>query len=397
MRTKIRRKQTRSGVRWYLSVIDGAGREHYHGGYGTRKEATARAAELVTDARRGRYSPPGRVTVADYLDEWLDGRDAADISPGTRDLERLIVRVHIVPHVGNVPLQELGTADLRRLYATLRERGGKGGRPLRGKTVANVHGLLSKALGDATRQEPHPPITVNPVSSVDPPSRDDSSEQQAWTREEVRRFLAVATEDRLGAIWRLALATGLRRGELLGMWWSDVDGEAVAIRRQILVRVEASPTERRIYVRPTTKTRRVRRVRFDDATAVALAKWKVTQDRDRLRFGPAWKTDGDVGVEGPWVVTEPDGQVIRPATLHQRWRAVARRAAVPEIPLHGARHSYATLALGAGVRLDVVSRQLGHSSIATTADIYTHDDEEAAQEAAAKVASVILPEGRRKA
>jgi integrase len=161
--------------------------------------------------------------------------------------------------------------------------------------------------------------------------------------------------------------------------------------RQVLARSQTVTDSPRVYVRVTTKTRRIRRARVDDATAIALARWKKAQAEEHLAFGPAWKTDGGVSVPAAWVVTEPNGAVIHPETLRRRWRVVARRAGVPEIPLHGARHSYAMLALGAGVRLDVVSRQLGHSSIATTANIYTHEDDEAAAQAAEMVAAVILP------
>jgi hypothetical protein len=127
--------------------------EHSHGGYPTKREASAKAAELLTDANRGRYVPPGRFTVADYrLDEWLPSRQSADISAGTRDVERLIVEAWVLPHLGGIPLQRLRARDLDRLYRTLRERGGRGGRPLRGKSVRNTHGVLSKALGDAVRR-----------------------------------------------------------------------------------------------------------------------------------------------------------------------------------------------------------------------------------------------------
>ena len=151
------------------------------------------------------------------------------------------------------------------------------------------------------------------------------------------------------------------------------------------------PRSRFPYIRETTKTRRARKVRFDAATEAALRRWKVEQAKEQLIFGGAWKDTGGLGVEAPWVVTEPDGVVIHTDTLTRRFRRLARAAGVPEIPLHGLRHSYAELALGAGVRLDVVSRQLGHSSIATTGNIYTHDTDEAAAEAAEKVAGVILP------
>jgi integrase len=309
----------------------------------------------------------------------------------TRDVERLIVEAWLVPHIGDIPLQRLAARDLDRLYRTLRQRGGREGRPLRGKSVRNAHGVLSKALGDAVRRG-H--LVANPVLATDPPARDDSVERVAWTREEVRRFLEVSADDRLGGIWRLALATGLRRGELLGLQWSDIDEGTVTVARQVLIRPNPGWASPRVYVRETTKTRRVRKVRFDEVTATALRQWKADQAAERLAFGPAWRSDGGVGVEAPWVVTEPDGMVIHPDTLRARWRHVAQVAGVRGIPLHSARHTYAELALGAGVRLDVVSRQLGHASISTTTNIYTHDSEEAAAEAAERVAAVIFPERR---
>ena len=104
-----------------------------------------------------------------------------------------------------------------------------------------------------------------------------------------------------------------------------------------------------------------------------------------LLFGPAWKTGGGVGLDADWVVTEADGSIVQPDTMLGRWQRLVKTAKVPAILLHGARHSYATLALEGGVRLDVVSTQLGHSSVATTADIYAHVSEAAAVEAAERM------------
>lgn len=134
--------------------------------------------------------------------------------------------------------------------------------------------------------------------------------------------------------------------------------------------------------------RRRRVVRFDPATAVALRGWKASQAAERLAFGPAWRTDGALGLEAGWIVTEPNGAVISPETLLGRWRTAVRAAGVGDIPIHGARHSYAELSLAAGVRLDVVSRQLGHASITTTA-VYLHDSDDVGAEAAGLVGGLL--------
>jgi integrase len=337
MRAKIRRRKTASGsVRWYVSTLDDSGTEEAHGGYSTKRQAKAKAAAIITDAERGRYVSPASLTVGDYLkDEWLPSRENADLSASTRDTERTIVEAWILPHLGGIPLQKLSARDLDTLASVLRKRGGRGGRPLRGKSVRNARGVLSKALGDAVRRGY---IVANPVLAVDVPTRDDSVERRAWTKEEVVQFLPVAAADRLGSIWRLSLATGLRRGEVLGLTWSDVDLDErrLAVRRQVLVRPRPVKDSPRVYIRETTKTRRVRLVRFDEATADALRRWKAAQAEERLAFGGAWKVDGGLACEADWIVTEPDGQVVHPDTLLKRWRRLTKIAGVPD---HAARRA----------------------------------------------------------
>lgn len=389
MRTKIRRKQTAKGVRWYVSILDEDDTEHARGGYSTKRAATTAAAAILTDAERIGLVPTTATTLAEYLlGEWLASSAVANLSVTTRDTYRTTIDKWVVPHIGSIQLQKVRARDLDRLYKALADHGGRDGRSLRGKTVRNVHVLLSKALGDAVRRGY---LVANPVLAVDPPTRDDSVERAAWTPEQVRTFLEVAATDRLGGIWRLALATGLRRGELLGLTWDDLDLDegTVRVQRQVLVRPRAVAGERRVFIRDTTKSRRIRIVRVDPATGDGLKRWKAAQSAERLEMGPAWKTDGGLGVNAAWVVTEADGSVVQPDTILGRWRRLVKTAKVPPIPLHGARHSYATIALEAGVRLDVVSAQLGHSNVATTANIYAHVSPAAAQEAADRIGKLL--------
>jgi integrase len=385
MRTKIRR---RPNGRWYVYAVDADG-EHSQGGYQTQREAKAKAAEIRTDAARGRYVAPRRLTVASYLEsEWLPARENSDLSPNSRDVERVMVRAWIIPRIGDIELQKLAPRDLDRLYADLRAGGGRSGAPLRGKSVRNVHVLLSKALGDAVRRG-H--LISSPTAAVDPPARDDSVSRTAWSREETVRFLETAADDRLHAIWRLVLATGLRRGELLGLTWDDIEEGSALIVRQVLVRPGGGPL--RVYVRETTKSHRSRRVRFDETTGAALRRWKAEQASERLAFGAAWKADGGLGVEAPWIVTEPDGAVVNPDTLLRRWKALVKAAGVTPIGLHGARHTHAELSLSSGTRPDVVQRQLGHASVAITLGVYGHPNDVAAATAAEALGAILGQSG----
>jgi integrase len=389
MRVKMRRRVLKNGeVRWPLFVTEG-GRgavEHAAGVYRTQREQKAAAAALQADIDRGRSTAPSALTIGAYLrDEWLPARRNADLSPNMRELDEITVEAWILRHLDNdLPVQKVTSRHLDNLFATLRERGGRNGQPLKGKTVRNIYTTLHRALADAVRRGY---VTANVADAIDPPARDDSVERVAWSRDEVRAFLNVTAEDRLHAVWRIALTTGLRRGELVGLTWDDVDDDSITIARQVLIRPGGGPG--RVYVRSTTKSRRVRRVRIDEATAADLRRWKAEQAAERLAFGQPWKTDGGLGIEAPWIVTEGTGDVVQPDTLLARWKRLVKVAGVTPIGLHGARHSFAEIALASGARLDVVSRALGHASIATTGNIYTHDSDEAAREAAELVARTL--------
>ncbi|MEX0991596.1 MAG: site-specific integrase [Actinomycetota bacterium] len=382
-RAKIRKKAAAGGrVRWYLAIVDSSGEELHHGGFATQREAKARAVEILRDNPDGRRHAYRDLTVERFLvDEWLPAREASGkIAPSTLEGYGWIVRSWIAPRIGGLPLTELGAADLERMYADLRKSGARGSKPLSEKSVRNAHLLMSKALADAARRGL---VTMNVATIAEKPPA-TRAEREAWSVSEVRAFLAAADADRLGPIWRLMLTTGLRRGEALGLQWSDVDLDARSIRieRQVLLRSRAQGA--RLYLRDTTKGRRARTVRLDPGTAESLRVWKKGQSEDRLAFGAAWQTDGGLDTESAWIVTEPDGRVIHPDTLHDRFVRVAKAAGVKPLPLHGARHTFATIALESGVRPDLVSRALGHATVGFTLDVYVHpsaDEELAAADA----------------
>lgn len=370
-RTKVRR---RSNGKYYVMTVDEDGREKGQGGYRLQREAKTAAKALEVDASRGAYVPPSKTTIADAYSEWSVTRKS--LSPNSRAVERVMWSSWILPVIGDVRLQRFTQRDYHRLDDALIARG------LSGKSRRNARVTLRTFFGWAVENGY---VLRNVVALTKPPETDDSKVREAFSLEEVRSLLA--QPDRLSPIWRLFLETGARRGEIAGLRDEDIDGSRIRIRRQALVRPTRAWDEDRVYIRPTTKSHKDRTVVVSDEMVAVLRRWEVQRTKEKLAFGPAYRDDG-------WFAVEPDGSRIQPDTLSSRFRGLEKRAGVPHRGLHACRHTHAELALAAGTRLDIVSKQLGHASVAITADVYGHPDEEALTEAARKVGTV-LGEGRR--
>jgi integrase len=160
-------------------------------------------------------------------DEWLPGI-ASTVRPSTWASYSTIVRTRIVPRIGGVPLQVLGPAHLNALYAELLASGGRDGKPLSARSVRLTHATIRKALADGVRWQR---LACNPADRADPPSAKTERESRraamrTWSAEQLRAFPGHVAEDRLAALWHLAATTGMRRGELAGLRWQDVDLEA---------------------------------------------------------------------------------------------------------------------------------------------------------------------------
>ncbi|MFN2557989.1 MAG: site-specific integrase [Nitriliruptorales bacterium] len=186
-------------------------------------------------------------------------------------------------------------------------------------------------------------------------------EVNTWTAVQVRRFLAHVEDSRWYPMWLLYFTTGMRRGEVLGLRWDDVDLDAgkVAIRH-VLTRVDGKT----ISTEPKTSKGR-RTIALDAASVAALRGWRQRQLEERLAAGPAWQNTD-------LVFTWPDGSFVGP-NLPTKWiRELADDIGLPRIRLHDARHSFATLALESGVDVKIVSERLGHANTAITRDVYQH-------------------------
>lgn len=360
---------------WYVIVdigIDDNGkrRQKWHGSYKTRRDAERASASILSDLDQQTYVEPRRITLAEWVrGEWLplmkQQVKASTWSSYQRNLE-----LHVLPTLGARQLQGITPGLLNALYRQLLETGrrnGPAGRGLSAKTVRYVHTTISKVLSDAVDQELLP---RNPAARAKPPRPPrGTSSLRFWTPEELTRFLDHVRDHRWFPLWRLAAMTGMRRGELLGLRWQDIDfAHARLAVRQTLIsisyRMELS----------TPKTHRARVIDLDAETLGVLRKLFAE------RGHPAASSHVFVGDEG---------DAIHPESVRVVFERLHPHAGVPRIRFHDLRHTHATIALRAGIPVKVISERLGHASSAFTLQQYAHVIPGMQAEAAAEIAALV--------
>jgi len=290
------------------------------------------------------------------------------------------VESHIIPALGALPLQHVNASHINAFYARLLSEGrGKDKGGLSASTVRRVHATLHRALKDAVKWNR---LIKNPVDAADPPRLSSTDlAMKVWSAKEMKSFLVSERESRLYPLWLTLATTGMRRGEVLGLRWEDVDLEAKTISiRQTRIMLGYQP----LLSTPKTKKGR-RQVALDTATAAALKERRHHEKEEGLARGATW-TKSDL------VFLREDGEPYHPERVSRLFTQAGKRAGLPRIRLHDLRHTYATLALACGIHPKVVSERLGHANIAITLDTYSHAVPALSEEAASRVAALILPD-----
>ena len=357
----------KKGSRYYAVVYEGfdafSGKEQYrwHPAGTSRKAADKLLGELIKRLHDGDYRAPDRITFGDYLlERWLPTK-RAQLRPSTFSSYKNNIELHVLPHLGAIPLQKLQPEDFDTFYAHLlingRRNGAGGG--LAPKTVRIIHGILRKALADAHRKGT---VSRNVADLADPPKIrvGGSREMAVWTGDELRDFLASIEASEWYTPIFLAANTGMRRGEVLGLPWRNVDfeGARLVVNQQIL----SIEYEARVADVKTTNSRRT--IDLDPRTLAVLRTWRRHQLEQKMSTGRR----GD----DEFVFTRPDGGPIHPDFFSQSWDRLMRDSEIRRIRLHDLRHTHATILLKANVPVKVVSERLGHSSPAFTITVYQH-------------------------
>jgi integrase len=364
-------------IRWEEGVKpNGRRKQRSQGGHRTRKDAEIALAAELERVRCGVSLDARKIKMSEWLDSWLDSKQ--EIRQSTRRSYEGHIRVYLKPLIGNIPLASLRADHLDRMHEAI--RAGEVRKPPTAATVRRIHATLRCALQSAFERRL---ITYNPADQVKLPA-EVRADRSIWDPAQLSTFLVHAESDRLSSAFHLLAFTGLRRGELCGLRWSDIDLDAATatIAQQL---VESGKLL--IFGEPKTK-RGHRVIPLDTVTVAVLKSHRAGQNKERLSWGAAY-------VSHDLVFAREDGAPLRPEYLSRHFNDLVKTSGLPRIVLHGLRHSHATHALAAGVDITIVSNRLGHSTNAFTADTYTRVLPETHADAAEKIARLVRAAGGR--
>ena len=335
----------------------------------TQAEVKEKLQKALAQAGKIDFTKTGKYTVVAWMNEWFENVAKIKVRPSSHQTYRGYIDHHIAPNIGNIPLEKLSTMDLQKLYRKLMNKGRverieaehqpKG---LSAKTVRNINQVISSAMDFAVAQKI---ILENPCKAVALP-KVEHKEMQTIPAEQLQAFLQEAKATGVYEMYYIELATGLRRGELLGLKWQDIDWKngIIKVRRQV-ARVDGQ------IVEAPLKTKNSYRTVTISQQAIEVLKQQKEKTHDQ------------------YVFPSPNGGPISPDSVNNMLKRVLARAGIPKVRFHDLRHTFATIALQNGVDIKTVSGMLGHFSAGFTLDTYAHVTTAAQKEAADTIGQVL--------
>jgi len=345
------------------------GKRSSHGG-NSRAECTSWLHSLREKEFKEQNNPYSVQILKEFLVEWFNSKKMT-IRPNTATQYEQIIRTHIVPNIGQVRLRDLNLEMVDRFYSELQKKGTSV------RTIRLVHSVLHVALERAARYNL---IVRNPAHGATVP-RQEIKEMIALDEEQVSRFLAAASGNRLHVLFHLAVVTGMRQGELLALKWSDIslDKGHINVRRQ----VQRQTGVGFVFSEPKTRAGR-RKIGIGPYTIEMLRHQKILQDGLRVQAKDAWQEDD-------LVFTSNVGTPLDQRNVLREFGSVLKVAGLPKIRFHDLRHTAASLLLNNGQGAIAVSKLLGHSKPSVTVDIYAHVYNETMDEVARTMDRLVSP------
>ena len=356
--------------------VTGKRRQKHKSVRGAKKDAERELRRLIAEIESGRLASSGRQTVGEYLQRWLRDYAVPNVAAKTYVRYEGIVRVHLIPALGEIPLESLKPTDIQSYYTSTTERN-----TISNQTIVHHHRVLKQALKHAVAWEL---IVRNPADGAIPPRRTRPAVQTLDVEQAFRLTKGAAAYEYEGPVV-LALHTGMRQAEILGLKWADID----LIKRRVHVMQTLQRVTGSIIVKEPKSPNGRRVIPSDDRTQKMLKRQQLRQKEDQLGFGQGWQNDYGL------VFTTVDGRPIDDSVLRRHFRKMLLELNLPRIRFHDLRHTHATILLILGTHPKVVSERLGHASIAITLDTYSHVLPHMQEQAAADFGNALDLESHR--
>jgi integrase len=383
-KTKEDEIQQNNNYTWYYYYFiedpsTGEKKQKYKGGYKTKREATEAMKQINAELQNGDYVAPANLTLKQYLQKWLKDRRKY-LAPTSFDGYKINIEKHIIPSLGGIKLQHLEASDIERFYASKRTDGaradGKPGR-LSERSLAYIHRVLAKALKNAVVKKI---IPKNAADGVENKPKITRYNPLIYSVNDIIKLLDFVHKTNMEVPVALAGVMGLRRGEILGLKWSDINfnNKTLRIDRQL---VYAKKTV--IETNPKTENSR-RTIVLPNSVIVILKRHKTYQDKTKKLLGTDY-------IDNDYVNCSENGRPFHPSGFSSKFAQLLRKIGMPHIRFHDLRHSAATnMLLDSSIPPKIVSIILGHSDIRTTLQIYCSVLEKSMQEAAQKIETTYL-------
>lgn len=354
-------------IRFDVGRDTGSGKriQRAKGGFKTKKEAQEYLVNAINEVNQGTYLQPSKEEFSTFIDRWFNTYYKRNVAETTADISWCLINGHLIPYFNKQVISSITTYQLDCFYSEKLEEG------YSAKTIRELHSLLRRAFEQAIKWSL---LKFNPAFNATPP-KEKIKERHTWSKNDIKKFIDTAKLSDEETIYIIAIFTGMRRGEILGLKWQDIDFD---LKKIYVTRSLAFTSEKGLFLKDVKTSKSRRQISLSPYIIDVFKQHQVIQNNFKEKLG-------DDYLDKALVFTSNNGNFKDPRNLLREFSRLTKKAGLIKISFHDLRHTHATLLLKNGENPKVVSERLGHSRVGITLDLYSHVTDDIQEEAALRL------------